>query len=304
MRISQLGEFGLIERIKRRTRTDSSVVKGISDDAAVLKYTKDKYLLFASDMLVEDVHFTLKDATPYQIGHKALACNISDIAAMGGLPRFAVVSVGLPKNLTVRFVDKLYEGILNLARRFNVNIVGGDTNHSQKLVIDIAIIGEVKKKYVKTRGGAKINDVIMVTGALGGSLKSGKHLNFTPRLREAQRLVKDYRINSMIDISDGLSSDLEHILKESRVGAIIYEKKIPLSPYAGSIKDALSDGEDFELLWTMPPLEAVRLIENSRKGPDLSVSEIGQIVDKHFGMSIVDKYGKSHRLNVFGFRHF
>lgn len=304
MKISQLGEFGLIERIKRRTDVDISVIKGIGDDAAVLKYTKDKYLLFASDMLIEDVHFTLKDAAPHQIGHKALACNISDIAAMGGIPHFATVSVGLPKNLSVSFVDRLYEGIIRLAKRFKVNIVGGDTNRSQKLVIDIAIIGDVKKEYLKLRGGARLGEAILVTGRLGGSLKSGRHLDFVPRLKEAQMLVKNFRVNSMIDISDGLSGDLGHILKKSRVGAIIYEKNIPLSRYADSITNALTDGEDFELLFTMPQKDAQRLIKNPRKEIGISVREIGKIVSQHFGMRIIDRYGKSRQLKTQGFCHF
>lgn len=304
MRLSKLGEFGFIERIRKYIKTDRTVVKGIGDDAAVLKYTKDKYLLFASDMLIEGVHFTLKDATPFQIGHKALACNISDIAAMGGIPHFATVSVGLSESLSVAFVDRLYEGILGLAKKFKVNIVGGDTSRSQKLVIDIAIIGEVKKEYLKLRSGARLNDAILVTGELGGSLKSKKHLNFTPRLKEAQVLLKNHRINSMIDISDGLSADLNHILEDSSAGAILYEERIPISRYAGSFKDALTDGEDFELLFTMPPREAALLTKNPSDGLGIPVSCIGKIVDKHSGMRLMDRHGKRHRLKAQGFRHF
>ena len=135
MKLKDIGEIGLIERLRRRTKCDRSVLKGIGDDTAVIKWTRDKYLLYTCDMLIEDVHFKLKSTTPFQIGWKAISRNISDIAAMGGVPRYCLVSAGLNSGLPVSFFDKLYEGMAKLAKKFKVNIVGGDTGRSEKLVI-------------------------------------------------------------------------------------------------------------------------------------------------------------------------
>jgi len=291
MKLQKLGEFGLIDRIAKKTKKGKGVVLGIGDDCAVLEHTKDKYLLVTCDMLVEGVHFLLNKATPSQIGHKALGCGLSDIAAMGGVARYAVVSVGLPKKLSVEFVDNLYKGIKTLADKFKVSIVGGDTNKSDKLVLDITVIGEVKKDKLVKRSGAKIGDFIFVTGALGGSIR-GKHLSFTPRLKEANYLVNNFKLNSMIDVSDGISSDLNHILKQSKVGARLFLDKIPLSKYAKSVNNALNDGEDFELLFTLPKQEAKRLLRSKPKGL-VKFTHIGEIVKKGKGA-----------IPAKGFRHF
>ena len=184
-KLQDIGEFGLIKRIADKEKiSDKDVVVGIGDDTAVLKYKKNLYLLLTTDMLVEDVHFNQK-ATPFQIGWKALAVNISDIAAMGGIPKYGLVSLGLKKNTSLKFVDELYRGIKTIAKRFDVQIVGGDTVSSSKLVINIALTGEVEKKYLTLRKGAKIGDKIYVTGRLGGSI-IGKHLSFIPRVKEAR----------------------------------------------------------------------------------------------------------------------
>lgn len=229
MKLKNIGEFGLIDRIARRIKTDKSVIKGIGDDAAVLRWTKDKYLLATTDMLIEDRHF--RRTTPAQkVGWKALCCGVSDIAAMGGEPRWALVSCGLPKGLPLKYAGGIYAGIKRAAKKFGVNIVGGDTNASDKIILDVIILGEVKKKHLVLRSGAKAGDYIFVTGSLGGSLR-GKHLDFTPRLKESRTLVRNFKINSMIDLSDGLSGDLGHILKHSNVGAIVYDYLIPLSPH-------------------------------------------------------------------------
>src|SRR3989338_7089247 len=253
MRLKDIGEIGLIKRLDRKTHLDKSVIKGIGDDAAVIRWRRDKYLLFTCDMLIEDVHFKLKRAAPSQIGWKAIARNISDIAAMGGVPRYALISIGLAPNTSVGFLDELYSGIRKCAKIFKVNIVGGDTGRSKKLVIDVSLIGKVEKRSVVTRSGAKIGDIILVTGSIGGSGK-GKHLNFMPRLKEARRLVKNF----MIDVSDGLALDLWRILYASRVGARISKDAVPISREADSFEKAISEGEDFELLFTMNPKETER----------------------------------------------
>ena len=143
MKIKDIGEIGLIERISKKVKCDRSVIKGIGDDAAVIRWTGNKYLLFTCDMLVEDVHFLRREATPFQIGWKALARNVSDIAAMGGVPKYALVSVGLDPNLPVSFADGIFDGINAVAGKFKVNIVGGDTSKSRKTVIDVSLIGAI-----------------------------------------------------------------------------------------------------------------------------------------------------------------
>jgi len=259
MKISQLGEFGLIDALKKFAPSSKAVIKGIGDDAAVLPFSKSEYLLFTTDMLAEGTHFTRR-MSPQLIGHKALACNISDIAAMGGYPTFAVVSIGIPKNLPVRFVEEMYKGIQLLAQSFNVSIVGGDTIKTDKIIINIALLGLVEKKFLVTREGARPDDWVFVTGPLGNSLKSGRHLNFLPRLAQARFLVEKFKPSAMMDISDGLAGDLNHILKASQVGACLDYASIPRQRGA-SLSQALNDGEDFELLFTLAPLKARSLMD-------------------------------------------
>ena len=257
--ISQLGEFGLIDALKKLAPLSKTVIKGIGDDAAVLPYTKDKYLLLTTDMLAQDEHFT-RPMPPRWIGHKALACSISDIAAMGGMPTFAVVSIGVPKNLPVRFIEDVYRGMRATARDFNVSIVGGDTIKTDKMIINVALLGWVEKKYLVTRDGARAGDWIFVTGPLGGSLASGRHLSFTPRLAQGRFLVENFKPNAMIDISDGLAGDLNHILRTSGVGARLGHDLIPRHQGV-SLSQALGDGEDFELLFTLTGRSAQKLMD-------------------------------------------
>jgi len=261
--ISQLGEFGLIDLLKKHTLVSKSVIKGIGDDAAVLPYRKSEYLLLTTDMLAEDTHFTRR-MPPQGIGHKALACSISDIAAMGGWPTFAVVSIGVPQNLAVRFIKDIYKGMQRIAHDFNVSIVGGDTIKTDKIIINIALLGLVEKKNLITRDGARAGDVIFVTGLLGGSFKSGRHLNFTPRVPQARFLVEKFHPSAMMDISDGLAGDLNHILKAGKVGARLDHASIPRHKGV-SLLQALNDGEDFELLFTLSAKKARLLMDWQRK---------------------------------------
>ncbi len=303
MKVKDLGEFGLIDRISRRTKSDSSVMLGIGDDTAVIKRSGDKYLLFASDMIIEGVHFNLNNAKPFNIGWKALCVNISDIAAMGGVPRYACVSAGVNKNTNLRVIDRIYSGILFAARRFGVNIVGGDTSSSSKLIIDVSMIGEARKRELVLRSGARAGDVIVVTGKLGGSIKK-KHLSFTPRLSESRFLVKNFKINSMIDVSDGLSSDLAHICKSSGVGAKIYESLIPVSKEAHSVESAMLDGEDYELLFTVPRKDNAKVVKKFRERFKTPITAIGEVIKKSSGMVLVNRSGKSIALKNKGFKHF
>ncbi len=303
-KLQDIGEFGLIKRIaeKERIADKKDIIAGIGDDAAVLKDKKNSYLLLTTDMLVENVHFNQK-ATPFQIGWKALAVNISDIAAMGGIPEYALISLGLRKNTALKFIDELYRGIRTLAQKFEVQILGGDTVASSKIVVNIALIGEVEKKYLTLRKGAKPGDKIYITGRLGGSI-TGKHLSFIPRVREARYLVKNFHPTAMIDISDGLLSDLTRICEASDIGAKIYQQKIPLSKKAISLQNALTGGEDFELLFTHPPSISspphLMVGENKEK---VSMTQIGEIT-KNTRIILLDEKGKTVFLKKRGYDHF
>ena len=310
-KLSELGEFGVIELLKQYRGSGASVakgrkprgvygpepyvVRGIGDDAAVVSLDAKKYLLLTTDMLMEGVHFE-RNAPPRAIGRKALACSISDIAAMGGLPRYALVSLGVPGNLSWAFVRDLYKGMDTLARKFGVAIVGGDTIKSTKLVINVALTGEVNKTDVVYRSGALPGDLIFVTGPLGKSLSTGWHLKFVPRVKESQYLVRRVKPTAMIDISDGLAADLGHILEESKVGAVLEEKKIPRRAGA-SLRQALYDGEDFELLFTVPPRKAALLRKNK-------FYPIGEIVPRSKGLLLRDKKNRLIKTNVQGYTHF
>ncbi len=275
MKLSQIGEFGLIDTLKKYAPVSKAVIKGIGDDTAVLPYSKSEYLLLTTDMLAEGTHFTRR-MPPESIGHKALACNISDIAAMGGWPTFAVVSIGIPKKLSVKFIKDVYKGIERTARQFNISIVGGDTIKTDKVVINIALLGLVEKKCLVTRDGAKAGDWIFVTGPLGGSFKSDRHLNFTPRLPQARFLVEKFKPGAMMDISDGLAGDLNHILKAGRVGARLDYASIPRHKGAG-LSQALNDGEDFELLFTLSPVKARSLMDWQARAKSFYFYPIGTI---------------------------
>lgn len=303
MLIRDIGEIQLIKRLTKGLRLDKTVIKGPGDDTAVIEWTRDKYMLLTCDMLVEDVHFKLREAAPFQIGWKALGRNLSDIAAMGGVPRYAVVSAGLPRRSSVGLAEGVFKGIRTLADRFKVNIVGGDMTDSEKLVIDIALIGEVEKGNLATRHGAKPGDLIFVTGSIGGSIK-GKHLRFVPRLDEARRLVSRFKINSMIDVSDGLEIDLWRILEASGVGARVYRDAVPLSKHAGLLESAITDGEDFELLFTMSRAEARKFFRSRPGRIKTPVTYIGEIMPKKYGYRLVMESGAEKCLGPKGYLHF
>ena len=299
MKIRSVGEFEFIEKIKKRVPKLKNAILGIGDDCAVLDYTKDKYLLLTTDMLVENVHFDLSKVSAFKVGRKALAVSLSDIAAMAGTPKYCLVSLGFPQDMPVTILDDFYSGLLKLAKEFDVELIGGDTNASEKLVCDVCVIGEVEKKFLTRRSGAKVGDGIFVTGSLGGSVK-GKQYDFTPRVKEARTLVANFKIHSMIDISDGLSLDLYHITDSGNVGAVIYDDCIPISQNSNSKQDALSGGEDFELLFTSPVDVTEEILSKKLAMP---VQKIGEIVPRRDGVKIVKEKGKTE-LKKTGYRHF
>ncbi|MFA4905622.1 MAG: thiamine-phosphate kinase [Candidatus Margulisiibacteriota bacterium] len=300
MKLSQIGEFGLIDLIAKREHKLSSTHIGIGDDAAVLK-AKGKYQLITTDTFIENVHFTLKRTSFFELGRKVMAANISDIAAMGGYPTHAVVTVGLPKRLSVDQVRQLYNGIDSLARKYKIDIVGGDTVASPKaVVISITLLGEVEKERLLTRSGAKPGDLILATGAFGGPAAKkfdNRKLKIENRLNEARLISKSRRATSMIDSSDGLVRSVLELCKASRTGARIYEDLVPIAKGA-SLKQALFGGEEYELVFTAPKKNLPKL----KKLAKLSV--VGEMVPHKFGVGLVDSYGRIKPPKSGGYEHF
>jgi thiamine-monophosphate kinase len=305
-------ESEIISRIRHRSHSRGDVLIGVGDDAAVLKNTSETDLLACCDLMVEGVHFRLDWTTPRMLGRKALAINLSDIAAMGGVPKFAMISVALPSRCSAEFIDELFGGIFELADEHGVSIVGGDTSSSRdSLFIDVSVIGECETGKAITRRGAKTGDKIYVSGSLGASalglslLKDGcrledlkdrgdakrqaiiKHLAPEPRLKLGRALGEAELATSMIDISDGLSTDLWHILDESHAGAVIHAEAVPiagcvLSVMAGSqgvdpLRLALDGGEDYELLFTVRP-ESEKQLMTVAETIGTRITAIGEIV--------------------------
>jgi thiamine-monophosphate kinase len=309
-----MNEFELISKLTKSLPTNENVVTGAGDDCAVLDLGAiDKLILFKTDAVVEGIHFT-KETQPEKIGRKALARCLSDIAAMAGTPVAALVTVALPENFDAKFIGGIYDGLNALAEKNCVAIVGGETTTNPgRILISIALLGTVPRGKQISRSGAKAGDAVFVTGELGGSLAE-KHLEFEPRLAEARWLAEHASIHSMIDLSDGLAGDLPHILKASGVGAELLKSSIPISRQAklaarksSSAKPtflaAMTDGEDFELLFTVAAKSAVKLLDSWKKQfPKLKLSCIGKIVAGD-GVLIRDK-GGSHKLNAHGYVHF
>ncbi len=316
-------ELELIQTLCTGLPTNQMVVVGPGDDCAVLELgLPDRFILFKTDAVVEGVHFT-GAAPPEKVGHKALGRCLSDIAAMGGTPTAALVTIGLPKQFEPQRVKAIYTGMTVLANRYSVAIAGGETTLSpDRIVVSVAMLGWVQKDRCALRSGAKAGDAIFVTGELGGSL-AGKHLEFEPRLREAQWLAEHFELHAMIDLSDGLATDLRHILRASRVGAELLAEAIPISgaareraraaavpgtpaastPNKSPLLAALTDGEDFELLFTVAADEAVRLLDTWKtKFPELRLSCIGKVTPTE-GITIRDKSG-ARPLTEHGYVHF
>lgn len=307
-----VGELHLIEKLQKNFKyTLKSLITGIGDDAAVLKYDKD-YLLLTTDMMVEGVHFDLHYITPYQLGFKLISVNVSDIYAMGGTPQYALLNIALKRNSVISFFNMLFKGIKHALSYYKIMLVGGDISAvDQEMTLSATIIGNTKKPIL--RSGAKEGDKIYVTGFLGESAcgleilkKTGKCVKPTNNLlkRHLMPVARNPRgINkiatSMIDISDGLLIDLTRLCNESKVGVRIYEEKIPVSSQLkktanflglSPLKLAMTGGEDYELLFTAPPDKKVKAIY------------IGDIVKSE--KVIIDKYGFKKEFKPEGYQHF
>lgn len=273
----------------------------------------DRLILFKTDAVVEGIHFP-SATSPQKVGHKALGRCLSDIAAMAGTPNAALVTLGLPRDFDPHYLDGVYAGLNALARRYDVAIAGGETTtNPERLFVSISLLGWVSRGKALLRSGAEPGDAIFVTGDLGGSLEA-KHLEFEPRLTEARWLAQHFPIHAMLDLSDGLAGDLPHILKASGVGAELLASAIPISrearqaaksaaPAKTPLLAALTDGEDFELLFTLASRDAVALLDAWKKQFESTpLSCIGKITQTA-GIAIRDKQGL-RRLTVHGYEHF
>jgi thiamine-monophosphate kinase len=329
MKLTEIGEFGLIkviEAVAAQAEKGKGVIKGIGDDVAIIRSAPGKVLLATTDLLLEDIHFTLAHTNPLALGKKALGVNLSDIAACGGRPTAFLVSLALPAEQEVAFVKALYQGMLEQAAEFGVSLVGGDTSRGEKLMISIALLGEAEEGEVVYRHGAKHGDGIFVTGTLGDSalgleqLRRGEkegypvqqHLNPSPRVREGEAIAREGLATAMIDISDGLVADLGHILEASRAGAQIQLAQIPLSEeYCNQIgtyqsdryRLALTGGEDYELLFTARP-EKEEAVGNVAQELGTPITLIGEIIEASAGLKIMDADGKELSIQQKGHDHF
>jgi len=342
MRLEEIGEFGLIARLRQRVeRPDNRVLVGIGDDAAVIKTAPGELLLLTTDVLVEGVHFDRRIAGFWHIGWRAMAANVSDIAAMGGLPGHALVSICLPETVGIEDVDRIYQGMQAVADEYSFGIVGGDTVSSPRgMVLSICLTGEAAEGDLMLRDGAREGDLICVTGELGGSqaglamlqaelLSSGgadepvqleewpqvrdRHLQPRPRLKEARLLAQMGGVHAMIDVSDGLAGEVGHIVEESGVGAEVREKDVPIGSQTrrvaehlgGSALDyALHGGEDFELVFTVSPSDADRIGKEIRDQTGTTVSMVGKILPAEGGVVLISPQGKKTKLISEGYRHF
>ena len=335
--ISKLGEFGLIDKISKPFQSkQSSTQLGIGDDAAVIN-AGDKSLLISTDMLVENVHFDLSYMPLEHLGYKAISVNVSDIAAMYGIPKQVTVSIGLSNRFSVEAVEKLYEGIQFACKDFELDLVGGDTTSSPSgLIISVSIIGEIENGQEVLRKGAEPNDIVCATGDLGGaylglqvlSREKQEYLSnpeMQPQLEEYQYIVqrqlkpvarmdiihelRELKVTpkSMIDVSDGLASELYHLAKHSDVGFHIFEDKLPIDKQTydtavelniGPVTAAMNGGEDYELLFTIAQSDFEKLEKH------MDVHFIGYATKKEEGLKLVTKAGTAMDIKAQGWEHF
>lgn len=282
--LANIGEDELVRRLTADLPHDRTVIAGPGDDCAVIHAPPPgRHLLFKTDAVVEHIHF-LRETPPRLIGRKALSRVISDIAAMGGQPAHALVTLVVRRATELRFIEELYAGIREVAASFAINIVGGETSRGDTVVVSISLLGHVSSTRWSNRRGGKAGDLLLVTGRLGGSIK-GKHLDFTPRVKEAQWLVKKFTIHAMMDISDGLAKDLPRLADASGLDFIVNESALPCTPGCTS-EQAWGDGEDYELLLAVSPKSIARLHQEwTRAFPDLELTQIGTLVPKGEGVA-------------------
>jgi thiamine-monophosphate kinase len=332
-------EFDFIESLRQRvTLKSESLINGVGDDAAVFRSTSGKETVITADLLVEDVDFRRNTAPPYLLGHKALAVSLSDIAAMGARPLWSLISIGMPENVWQSdFVERLYDGLLNLANRYGVQLIGGDTSRTnENIVIDSIVVGECAAGNAVMRSGARLGDQIFVTGSLGAAaaglrlIERGAHLaeqnladedsqkldhillrQLRPEARVGWGMVlgEERLATAMIDLSDGLSSDINHLCAASGVGALIDSSLLPIDSYVTELcgrraldplQLALHGGEDFELLFTVKPGDVAKL---PRRVDGVEIKRIGEITNPREGVKISEGT-RVWELRPGGWKHF
>ncbi len=333
MKLEDIGEFGLIDRIRKIVdKPAKDLVLGIGDDAAVFDTTAGHATVVTTDVLTEGVHFDLSYFSYYDLGWRALAANLSDIAAMAAVPRFALFSIGLTERVAVEAVEQLFSGARALADRFAVSIIGGDTTASpDRTFLSVTVIGEVAKAAMTTRSGAQPGDTIFVTGDVGGAMAGFKalrakqahpparishiidrHLRPLPRIAEAQYLTRNLAISAMIDISDGVASEVGHICRNSQTGAEVWTSQLPIHDETMHIASennenardyALHGGEDFELLFAARREQATILAQFRQKF-GVTCTAIGKITEAEKGIRFLDQDGRELALSQTGYSHF
>lgn len=335
MNIGDLGEFGLIDRIRAALpEPGPNVIVGIGDDVAVLEPAAESVLLATCDVQVEGAHFLRNSIPPRSLGKKALAINLSDIASVGGIPRFALVSLGLPGDLEVEFIDELYAGLREEGEKFGVEVVGGNISRSRLgMFIDVFLLGETLRDNVVLRSGAAAGDRIMLTGSVGdaaagvallldpklrtdaayAATANERQHSPTPRVKEGALIGALRQATAMIDVSDGVAGDLHHICEKSRVSARVVAEKLPVGPenrqlaasaHADEWYFALQGGEDYELLITAPPGRAERLAQRITSETGTPVAIIGEILPVGQPAELVLPDGKRRPLGGGGWDHF
>jgi thiamine-monophosphate kinase len=325
--LAQLGEFGLIERIRRRSPEGAGLRLGIGDDCAALEIPPGRLLLTSTDLLIEDVHFRRAWSDPFRLGRKAVSVNVSDIAAMGGEPHYLYLGLGLPPDFPLPEIDALIDGFLQAATEYNAVLAGGDTCRSPgPLLLAVTVEGSVPPDELVQRRGARPGDLLYVSGTLGDSalalrlLQTGNpvdaHLarrHHDPQARSplGRRLAAAGLATAMLDLSDGLLADLGHLLAASQVGARLHPQAIPLSEAARCLLAAqpqwrqlpLSGGEDYELLFTADPKRAAEVTALAGELA-LPITVIGQITAAAEGLIIIDDHGQPTVAGSGGFDHF
>ena len=315
-------ENDFIRRLARRFPLRPPVEVGIGDDGAVLRCGRGRGLdqtqfeadriVVVTDMLLDGVHFELDKISPRLAGRKAVAVNLSDLAAMACFPTAAFVSIAVPKAMKTpseEFLDELYAGIESLTDQFNFTLAGGDTNSwNGPFAINVCLTGTPMGERLVLRSGAKPGDRLFVTGPLGGSLQFGRHLTFEPRLKLAEWLTEHANVNAMMDLSDGLSMDLSRMMEASRTGAVIHSESIPIHSEVPSntspekrLSSALSDGEDFELLFSIADPDATALIEKATQS-NIVFHDVGRVTADS-RLQLLSSDGTSRPMKLAGWQH-
>ncbi len=329
-----IGEFELIREIERlinsQVKTSSDIILGIGDDCAIFRPSRDMDIIITCDCAIEDRHYLKEHFSPFEIGRRAMVMNVSDIASMGGVPLYALISLELTPGIELDYVQEIYRGFLSVLNPLNARIIGGNMSSSTHISIHICLIGGIKKGKALTRAGAGVGDLVFITGFPGQSalglelILEGKredkyssllnaYLRPRHRLKEAKKIAESGLATSMIDISDGLSGDLSHICEKSNVGAEIYLERLPLNESITTVckekginprEVVLGPSDDYELIFTCRPDSADKLLKFISSISDIKVTQIGRIVEKEKGIRLVFQDGSISSLNTPGWDHF